>query len=303
MSGGQSTVTERVFRSMGTRVVVMAPAERRDIAELVRGVFEAWDARFTRFSEASELAQLNAAAGRLHPAGPELREVLHAAVDAAHATGGTFDPLLGARLVALGYDRTFEDLPADGTAIELAAWHPGAWREIEIDDLRGFVRIPAATAVDLGGIAKGMAVDAAIAALGNAGVPYAAVNAGGDLAVLGTPPGANGWPVILDEADERAVTVHRGGLATSTVLARRWTSGGAARHHLIDARTGLPSTSEVITASVAAPTCREAEVAAKVALLRGAVEGAAFLTGNDLSGLLVTADGETWRTGGWSVGP
>lgn len=294
---------ERAFASMGTRVLVMAPADRPDGADLVRGVFEAWDARFTRFSPTSELAQLNAAAGRLHAAGSELREVLHIAIEAARATGGTFDPLLGARLMALGYDRTFEELPDDGVATELPAWREGVWREIEIDDVRGLVRIPAGTAVDLGGIAKGMAVDAAIAAIAAAGIPYAAVNAGGDLAVLGTPPGADGWSVILDEADERVVTVHRGGLATSSVLARRWTTAGMVRHHLIDPGTGLPSTSEVVTATVAAATCREAEIAAKVALLRGAAEGAAFLTGHDLAGLLVTADGPTWRTAAWSIGP
>ena len=303
MSGTAPALTERAFRSMGTRIVVLAPADRPDSVELVRAVVQAWDARFTRFSPTSELAQLNAAAGRLHATGAELRAVLRAAVDAARATDGIFDPALGARMVALGYDRTFADLPADGAGQPLPAWQPGAWQEIEIDDVRGFVRIPAGTAVDLGGIAKGMAVDAAITTLGDAGVPYAAVNAGGDLAVLGTPPGASGWPVILDEANERAVTVHRGGLATSSVLARRWTAGGSARHHLLDPRTGLPSTSEVVTASVAAATCREAEVAAKVALLRGAAEGAAFLTGHGLAGLLVTADGATWRTGAWSIGP
>jgi thiamine biosynthesis lipoprotein len=303
MSGTAPALTERAFRSMGTRVVVLAPTDRPDGVELVRAVFQAWDARFTRFAATSELEQLNAAAGRMHPAGAELRDALHTALDAAHATGGTFDPLLGARMVALGYDRTFDDLPPEGAAPPLPAWRPGAWREIEIDDVRGFVRLPAGTAVDLGGIAKGMAVDAAIAALDAAGCPFAAVNAGGDLAVLGTPPGARGWPVILDEATERTVTVHRGGLATSSVLARRWTAGGTVRHHLLDPRTGLPSTSQVVTASVAAATCREAEVAAKVALLRGAAEGAAFLTGHGLAGLLVTADGATWRTGAWSVGP
>ncbi|MEO8247035.1 MAG: FAD:protein FMN transferase [Chloroflexota bacterium] len=303
MSGTAPALTERAFRAMGTRVVVMAPADRPDSLELVRAVFQAWDARFTRFSPTSELAQLNAAAGRPHPAGPEMRGVLHAALDAARATGGTFDPLLGARMVALGYDRTFDDLPADGATPPLPVWQPGAWREVEIDDIRGLVHIPSGSAVDLGGIAKGMAVDAAIAALDAAGCPFAAVSAGGDLAVLGTPPGASGWPVILDEANERAVTIHRGALATSSVLARRWTAGGAPRHHLLDPRTGLPSTGEVVTASVAAATCREAEVGAKVALLRGAAEGAAFLTGHGLAGLLVTADGATWRTGAWSIGP
>ena len=66
MSGTAPALTERAFRSMGTRIVVLAPADRPDSVELVRAVVQAWDARFTRFSPTSELAQLNAAAGRLH---------------------------------------------------------------------------------------------------------------------------------------------------------------------------------------------------------------------------------------------
>jgi thiamine biosynthesis lipoprotein len=302
MARGASQLAERTFHSMGTRVVVVAPSEHPASVERVRAVFAEWDARFSRFSPDSELARLNAAAGRLHPASPQLRQVLRSALEAAHASEGTFDPLLGARIVGLGYDRTFAELPDDGPSTELPAWTAGKWREIEIDDVRGFVRLPAGAALDLGGIAKGMAVDAAADALRAAGVPYAAVNAGGDLAVLGTPPGTTGWPVILDEGDERTVTVHRGGLATSSVLGRRWTNGGVTRHHLLDPRTGLPSASDVVSASVAAATCREAEVAAKVALLRGAAGGAAFLTAHDLSGLLVTVQGDTWRTGTWSIG-
>jgi FAD:protein FMN transferase len=295
-------MTEHRFRSMGTDVVVLAPTDRPEAADRVRDTFTAWDARFSRFRSDSELSRLSAAAGTTVPASAEMRTALHAALEAARASDGIFDPLVGNRMVALGYDRTFEALPLDAPATPLGTWQAGAWRRIEIDDAAGTVRLPAGSGLDLGGIAKGMAVDAAIAELAIARCAFGAVNAGGDLRVLGSPPHADGWTVLLDDLGERVVTLHAGALATSSVRQRRWTVAGEVRHHLLDAVTGLPSTSDVVVASVVAPTCRQAEVAAKTALLLGTRHGAAFLATHDLAGLLVTRDGSAWRIGGWSTG-
>jgi thiamine biosynthesis lipoprotein len=296
-------MTEHRFRSMGTDVVVLAPTDRPDAADRVRGVFTAWDERFSRFRPDSELSHISAAAGSAVAASDEMRAALHAALDAARASDGIFDPLVGHRMAALGYDRTFEALPLDPPPTPLGPWQAGAWRRIEIDDTAGTICLPAGSGLDLGGIAKGMAVDAAIAELAAAGCGFGAVNAGGDLRVLGSPPHADGWTVLLDDVGEQVVTLHAGALATSSVRQRRWTVGGEVRHHLLDPVTGLPSTSDVLTASVVAPTCRRAEVAAKTALLLGPEHGAAFLASHDLAGLLVTRDGSAWRVGAWSAGP
>jgi thiamine biosynthesis lipoprotein len=76
---------------------------------------------------------------------------------------------------------------------------------------------------------------------------------------------------------------------------------GEARHHLLDPVSGLPSTTHVLAATVVAASCRQAEVAAKTALLLGAEHGAAFLASHDLTGLLITDDDVTWRIGAWSA--
>ena len=142
-----------------------------------------------------------------------------------------------------------------------------------------------------------MAVDAAVAELVRMGIPYGAVNAGGDLALHGIPPSGDGWSILVEGQGERVVTLDRGALATSTVLERRWSVDGQARHHLLDPRTGLPAEGDIVLASVAAPTCAEAEVAAKVALLSGSVDGEAYLRRVGLPGLLVRVDGLTRRIG------
>ncbi len=286
---------EHAFRSMGTHVTVLLPADRRDGAGLARAQFEAWDARFSRFRSGSELSRLNAAAGTAVSVSQPMFAAATMAIDAARATAGTFDPLLARRLVELGYDRTFDDLEPTRALPDLGEWSPGRWRDVELDVGRRTIRLPAETGLDLGGLAKGMAVDAALAELRRAGIPYAAVNAGGDLAVHGMPPGMRTWSIVVDGAGERAVTILRGALATSTVLERRWRVGAETRHHLLEPRTGLPAASGVVLATVAASTCAQAEVAAKVALLRGPELGAAFLRGHGLAGLLVAEDGTTQR--------
>ena len=292
-------LVEHVFRAMGTGVSLLLPADRIDAARLARRSIEAWDARFSRFRADSELSLLNATAGdaRGHVASDELFDAVSVALRAARATDGWFDPLLGARLVELGYDRTFDDIPQRPAADRPEPWTPGRWLEIRLEPATRRIHLPAGTAVDLGGIAKGMAVDAALAVLVGAGVPRAAVNAGGDLAVHGAPAATDAWPILVEGAGRRVVTVRQGALATSTVLERRWRVGADARHHLLDTTTALPSKSGLVLVSVAAGTCVEAEVAAKVALLRGPLDGARFLETRGLAGLLVADDGHEWRVG------
>ncbi len=286
------------FPSMGTDVTVLAPASQTDdAAALVRSLFDEWDGRFSRFRSDSELSRLNASAGTRFAASPAMLEAVAASLVAARVTDGLFDPTLLDRLHALGYDDSFERLPADRPAPRLVAPRPRRWQEIRINHEAGWIELPAAVGLDLGGIAKGMAVDAAIAELRARRIGPAAVNAGGDLAVSGTLDA--GWPVAIDDAGGRVVVVNAGALATSSVLRRRWRMGGRLQHHLIDPRSGRPADGAIISASVAAPTCRAAEVAAKAALLLGAEAAAIFLAEHRLSGLLVLRNGTTWRLGEW----
>jgi thiamine biosynthesis lipoprotein len=291
---------EERFRSMGTDVTVLVPPGAGDARQLARETLVAWNDRFSRFTPDSELSELNRAAGTSFSASDELFEAAGTALEAARATNGLFDPLLATRMAELGYDRTFDALPPMRTGTRLAAWTPGLWRQIVLDAERRTIQLPAGSGMDLGGIAKGMAVDAAVARLVRAGVPYAAVNAGGDLAVHGLPPGLAAWTIVVEGAGERTITLPRGGFATSSVMHRRWRVGDDERHHLIDPLTGLPSTSDVVLASVAADNCARAEVAAKAALLAGSAAGAAFILEQRLAGLMVAADGSTRRIGRWS---
>src|SRR5262249_39851443 len=157
------------------------------------------------------------------------------------------------------------------------------------------VTLPEGVGLDFGGIAKGMAVDAAITRLARMGITSALVNAGGDLAVLGLPPRADAWPIaIAGLTQSRTVALQRGALATSGIARRHWRQGEQARHHLLDPRTGEPVHNELWSVTVVASRCELAEVAAKAAFVAGSEQGSSLLRDYGLAGLM-TLKNESWR--------
>ncbi|MGH2487571.1 MAG: FAD:protein FMN transferase, partial [Ktedonobacterales bacterium] len=144
--------------------------------------------------------------------------------------------------------------------------------------------------LDLGGIAKGWAADIALERLCY-DCAHVLINVGGDLRLRGGPQPDQAWATgVYDPRAEAAgassryaavVRMSRGGLATSGSVRRWWLRGSVRRHHLLDPRTGEPARvwidqrddadagRLIATATALAPTAARAEVAAKVALLRG----------------------------------
>jgi thiamine biosynthesis lipoprotein len=298
-----SGYTAARFRAMDCDVRVLLPHRHRTQAFAVARLFSEWDRRLSRFRPASDLGRLNAAAGRPAKVSRLLGEILGRALAAAEATDGVFDPTLGGRIAELGYAETFARA-GRGAALAPAPARPrpGRWRDVRVGPA-GTVTVPAGVAIDLGGIAKGMAVDRSLGLLQALGVRSALVSAGGDLAATGTLPDGRAWPVAVEGAEpEGTVLLRRGAIATSSVERRRWRVHGRALHHLLDPRTGDPAASGVERATVVAATCEQAEVAAKTALVLGAERGAAFLEERGLRGLLV-AGGAATAVGGWPGSP
>jgi FAD:protein FMN transferase len=283
---------------MGTRVAVVATSGAADDAvDATREVFEWWEATFSRFRPGSELSAVNAAAGTWTEVTPFFLGVLATALVAASDTDGVFDPALGLQIAAIGYDKDFGALPVDGPP---PVFRPGGgWRRVRLDARSSAVAVPPGAALDFGGIAKGLAVDAALARLARLGLAPALVEAGGDLGVTGVPQPGRAWPVALRECGDAVVHLTRGALATSATGRRRWRRGAAPLHHLIDPRSGRPATTGVRSATVAADACGQAEVAAKAALVLGPRRGARFLEERGLAGLLLLDDGRRVAVGDW----
>ena len=285
------------FRAMGTTISLLLPESQAELgARIVRTLFTEWEKTLSRFLPESELSQLNQRAGTPVAVSDLLYSVLATALTAAQATQGVYDPALLDQLVQVGYDRTFDELPAVGFDPIIPGEPGGRWRGIKVDPIRRQVTLPAGIKLDFGGIAKGMAVDAALERLQQSGISSALVNGGGDLAVLGLPPAEEQWQISVPGRGQFwKIPLHHGAVATSGIARRHWMQGQTLRHHLIDPRTGLPAQSDLWSVTVVTDRCEQAEVAAKVAFILGSKSGAEFLRRHRIAGLLIHEDG-TWET-------
>jgi thiamine biosynthesis lipoprotein len=240
---------------LGTLVEIAA-----DRAEAIDAAFAAIarvQALMSYHDPASELSRLNReAATRAVRVSPWTAEVLQLALRVAAESGGVFDPTVAPRLCALGF------LPATPGAPR--ADRRATWRDVQADGDR--VRFRRALRLDLGGIAKGFAVDRAVESLQAAGVASGVVNAGGDLRVFGSeiqrvhlrdPASPGTFPQTLALRDAA--------LATSAAYFSRKRWRGAPVCALLDGRSRAPG--DIATsASVVAPTAALADAFTKVAL-------------------------------------
>ncbi|GHO46303.1 FAD:protein FMN transferase [Ktedonospora formicarum] len=291
------------FRAMGTTITLLLPEQSLHAgAETVHNLFAHWEKTLSRFKPESELSQLNQRAGQSVKVSDLLFRVIRASLHAAEMTEGLFDPTLLTQLVQLGYDRPFNKLATNAPPGDDTSRPGGDWRTVQLISRTKSVSLPPGCGIDVGGIAKGMAVDAALKLLSQYGIRMALINAGGDLAAIGIPPGYRSWPLAIDGPTASWVIPFRyGALATSGIARRHWRQGNIERHHLLDPRSGKPTQNTLWSVTVAAGTCEQAEVIAKAAFLLGPEEGAKLLTRHKLAGLFIHSDGNWTSAGPWPV--
>ncbi len=292
------------FRAMGCQM--LAILDSQSLAHQARlqeapAWFETWEQRLSRFRPDSELSRVNRQGGT-QPISAVLAEALREAQRAQRQSGGLVNPLVLNALESAGYDRNFADLPADSaSATEPASPVEALDGWLDFDQRR--LTLPPGSRLDLGGIGKGWAADRAAQRLGK--LAPALVDAGGDVAVSAPRRDGSPWPVAVadplhPEQQLDLALLWRGGAATSGRDYRRWRKNGAWQHHLIDPRTGRPANSDVLSATVIAPSCRMAETAAKTVLILGSLSGLQWLDQRPaLAGLVVLEDGSVLSSRRW----
>ncbi|GIW71723.1 MAG: hypothetical protein KatS3mg102_1265 [Planctomycetota bacterium] len=199
------------------------------------------EAALSHWRPDSELSALNRSAGQQRPLllSPDTYTCLELAVAVARTSGGAFDPTLV----------------------------PGGWQQLELEPRRRAARLGRPELeLDLGGIGKGYALDRAAAVLQACGVRRAVLDFGGQLLVMGPPPGPLGWLVAV--RDPRA--------PADRVLGVWWLAGGSVASsgsyergaHIVDPRRGQPARG-VETASVWASSAALADALATAAVVAG----------------------------------
>jgi FAD:protein FMN transferase len=272
---GLSVAERRLVRRnvpvMGTiaEIAVVGRDERRAQRAIDAALAElrAVDRSMSRFSATSDIGRANARAHRdavVIDAGTAF--VVAEALRWAGA-GGVFDPAIG-RAVEL-WDVTTRSSPPELTAVRRLAGR-ALYRGVDLD-VRGDVSRVAFDspdiALDLGGIAKGYAVDRAVAALREWGITDGLVNAGGDLYALGESIDGEPWTVGVRSPHEpdrimATIPLRDRAIATSGDYEQFFEHAGRRYHHLLDPTTGAPRASAMHSISVEADTCMAADAGA-----------------------------------------
>lgn len=284
---------------MGAQAAVVAPIP---IADRVIKRLDQLESLWSRFLPNSEITQLNQAGGRPLTVSGDTIALLEAAALAWSATNSAFDPTLLGALAALGYDRSRHH-PEHISMIPAGAVERGTPAEILIDRATSRVSLPPGTLIDPGGIGKGLAADLVIDEFGHEAGSLL-VEIGGDLRVGGRPP-EGGWQVDVWDA-ERSAPRHRiallsGGVATSSILLRRWLRpDGSQAHHLLDSRTRIPSATGVAACTVIAGSAAWAEAFTKVPFSRPLQSALELFNHHNLAALITTDDGAEHSTSTWS---
>lgn len=288
--------------SCDVRLVVTDPRVLEPAAGDLTGLLDRVDRVASRFRDDSALSVANAAAGRPVPIPRLLVDLVAAALDAAAGSDGAVDPTLGLAMQHLGYDRDIALIRARDVAPagpDAATTLPGRWRSVRLHREAGLLTVPAGCALDLGATAKAWTADRAASTLAARYGCGVLVELGGDVAIAGHREG--GWTLHVAEragAPGQLVTLHHGGMTTSTTTVRTWTRGGRSLHHIIDPATGRPAAGPWRTATVAAPTALAANTASTAAIVLG-TRAPAWLRAHGVAARLVAGDGTVHCVGGW----
>jgi thiamine biosynthesis lipoprotein len=292
---------EWVYRDeaiMGTRNAVEVWAPNRLVGEVaINAVFEDMrriDRLMSTYKATSEISKVNREAAQ-HPVkvSAELFSLLEKAQEYAKLSGGVFD----ITYASVGYLFDYrKHLRPDTDAIDKAL--PTVdYRQLKLDPVNRTVSFGMpGMRIDLGGIAKGYAVDRGIEILKRRGYTHAMVNSGGDTRVLGDRMGKP-WMVGIRHPDRKEEVVLRipledAAFSTSGDYERFFDEGGVRYHHIINPKTG-DSPREVRSVTLISSSALRTDGLTKTVFILGPVAGMKFIDSlPDVDGIIIAADGK-----------
>lgn len=256
--------------------------------------------KLSRTIQSSEISKMRESDGMI-PISKDTEEVLRAAVHAWQATGGAFDPALGA----------FRD-----------AWDfLGTPHVPDQDELKSLLEAPGAEAIvvkdgeasaggadiDLGGAGKGIALDRMREAMQEKDVSNAIVSFGGAVLTMGHRPDGGKWRVGVKDAfaaDSWVAVVEMTDtiVETSGISEQSFTENGVTYNHILDPATGMPADNGLVSVSVAADSGLDADIMSTALFVMGPVLGTEYAEENGIKALFVNGDKEIWTTSWFDYG-
>jgi len=294
----QAEWLQREEAIMGTRCAVELWSEDRKAGEAameaVLAEMRRIDALMSTYKPDSEISLVNAEAGKRPVAvSAELFSLLETSQQYSKLSSGAFDITYAS--VGYLYDYRAHQRPDDAA---VAAALPGVdYRQLKLDPARRTVSFgKPGMRIDLGGIAKGHAVDRGIEVLKARGVSRAMVNAGGDTRVIGDRFGKP-WVIGIRHPDRKDEVVMRipledAAFSTSGDYERYFDEDGVRHHHILDPKTGR-SPHALRSVTIIASTATRTDGLTKTVFILGPEKGIEFINGlTDADAIVIAADGK-----------
>lgn len=262
------------------------------------GWFQEIEARCTRFDPSSELLRLCSRAGEAVEVSAILFEAVKFALMLAEESGGAFDPTVGHIMEARGFNREHRT----GTTVHsgIAFSDNVTYSDVQLDLERRTITLRRPLTLDLGAVAKGLAVDLAAREL----APFQdfAIDAGGDLYLGGSNPEGEPWRVGIRHPRREneliaSLRVSNQAVCTSGDYERRIPGREDSGPHILDPRSGTYA-NNVASATVVASGAMLADALATAAFVLGPEAGIQLLERLGVDGLIVTPELERYETGG-----
>ena len=290
---------------LGTAVEIMAVGGEEAEGAIAQGFAE-----ISRIQEKmawqnpnSDISRINnSAGGRPLNIGQEMFGFLERSLDLCYKTGGAFNIAVGPLSRLWDFDGETGFVPIAEEIGRRLAWTD--YKKIVLDDKnRSVALLYSGMSLDLGGIAKGYAVDRAVEVLKSSGISAGVVNAGGDMRLFGPKPADKLWHIGIQhprKTDEVLATfrITDRAVVTSGDYERFFIKDEIRYHHILDPATGYPALG-CRSVTVVADTAFLADAMATAVYVLGSVEGAELLKSRkDLEGMIVDTDGPKFITPG-----
>lgn len=257
--------------------------------------FHAVERVCSRFDPRSEVMGLTGRAGEDIEVSPILFETITFALEVARASDGAFDPTVEFAMESRGFNRHY--LTGDTIATSIQQREPPTYHHVALDATRRTVRLSKPLILDLGAVAKGLAIDLAARELRPLG--SFCIDAGGDLYVAGRNERGEPWRVGIRHPRHEGemlcvLRVTDAAVCTSGDYERR-SAEAIDAHHILDPRTG-EAAAEIASATVVAPNAMLADAISTAAFVLGPDLGIRLLERCNVDGILVTRSDTCFST-------
>ncbi len=255
------------------------------------------------YDSSSEMAYVNENAYK----GPvrlsdELFDLIRYAYSVTEYTNGAFNIAIGPLVRLWGIGTENAQIPSEKEIekiLELLNW-----REIVLDEENRTIEyLRPGMVIDLGAVGKGYVADKIASYLKSRGCTAAIINLGGNVYVIGNNREGKPWNIGIQNPDGSSgyfttVQVSDGSVVTSGGYERNFTdSSGNLYHHILDCRTGFPSSSDLVSATIISSSSTLADMLSTACFVLGSADAASVVEHYGVGAILLTKDQRLIRIG------